>query len=205
MSGNTKEIIFNVAKKHFSMHGFEGSRMDVIAQEAGINKATIYYYYDSKESLYEEVLGCVVGDAAQRIALAVMCEEDILLRLRAFIRALHKVKHDIPEYAAIFMMELGKGGPNLPKKVMRGLGGIMGMFRTILKDGVREGVFRDVNPVLAYFIILGSSLLFHTARPKLVMAAEMGIFPKPELPELDYNLTSEIVMDVLTKGLLVHK
>jgi len=47
--------ILNAAKKIFQQKGMAGARMQEIADEAGINKAMLHYYYRSKEMLFEAV------------------------------------------------------------------------------------------------------------------------------------------------------
>ncbi len=53
---DTTEIgILNAAKKIFQQKGMVAARMQEIADEAGINKAMLHYYYRSKELLFEAV------------------------------------------------------------------------------------------------------------------------------------------------------
>ena len=53
--GATEELILVAAKKVFTRKGLAGSRMQEIADEAGINKALLHYYYRSKENLFDSV------------------------------------------------------------------------------------------------------------------------------------------------------
>lgn len=52
---DTEQKILEAAKKVFHRKGFEGARMQEIADEAGINKALLHYYFRSKEKLFEAV------------------------------------------------------------------------------------------------------------------------------------------------------
>lgn len=52
---STEQKILAAAKKVFHRKGFEGTRMQEIADEAGINKALLHYYFRSKENLFEAV------------------------------------------------------------------------------------------------------------------------------------------------------
>lgn len=52
---NTEEQILNAAKNIFQTKGMDGSRMQEIADKAGINKAMLHYYYRSKQLLFEAV------------------------------------------------------------------------------------------------------------------------------------------------------
>ena len=47
--------ILNAAKRIFQQKGMDGARMQEIADEAGINKALLHYYYRSKQLLFESV------------------------------------------------------------------------------------------------------------------------------------------------------
>jgi AcrR family transcriptional regulator len=51
----TEEKILEAAKKVFHRKGFEGARMQEIADEAGINKALLHYYFRTKENLFDDV------------------------------------------------------------------------------------------------------------------------------------------------------
>jgi AcrR family transcriptional regulator len=51
----------------FSQHGFDGTRIAVVAREAGVANATFYRYFDNKEQLYREVVNQLVEDLAARI------------------------------------------------------------------------------------------------------------------------------------------
>jgi len=47
----TTERIISAAMAVFSRDGFNGARVDEIAREAGVNKATLYYHVGDKEAL----------------------------------------------------------------------------------------------------------------------------------------------------------
>ena len=51
----TETSILNAAKIIFQQKGMDGARMQEIANEAGINKALLHYYYRSKQLLFEAV------------------------------------------------------------------------------------------------------------------------------------------------------
>ncbi len=52
---STESGILNAAKRIFQQKGMDGARMQEIADEAGINKALLHYYYRSKQLLFEAV------------------------------------------------------------------------------------------------------------------------------------------------------
>lgn len=51
----TEEEILDVSLKHFSMHGYEGTNLNDIANKLNITRTPIYYYFNNKLGLYESV------------------------------------------------------------------------------------------------------------------------------------------------------
>lgn len=52
----TKKRIIEVAEHQFADKGFDAARVDDIAQDAGVNKALIYYYFKSKEDILNHLI-----------------------------------------------------------------------------------------------------------------------------------------------------
>ena len=52
---STEEKILAAAEETFVIDGYEGARMQNIANKAGINKAMLHYYFRSKEMLFEKI------------------------------------------------------------------------------------------------------------------------------------------------------
>src|ERR1700685_2903920 len=57
----TRARILDAATREFSDNGLAGARTERIAEAAGVNKALLYYYFRSKEALYDETLETVAG------------------------------------------------------------------------------------------------------------------------------------------------
>ncbi len=74
---STEEKILSAAKKVFVTKGMSGARMQDIADEAGINKALLHYYFRSKEKLFEVIF----VEAAQKLfpAINLVFESDMPL------------------------------------------------------------------------------------------------------------------------------
>ncbi|MFA7584746.1 MAG: TetR/AcrR family transcriptional regulator [Novosphingobium sp.] len=67
-----RKRLFQIAAEHFRRVGFKSARLADIAREAGVDRATIYYYVGSKEELFlgviENVLDANMADAERLIA-----------------------------------------------------------------------------------------------------------------------------------------
>jgi TetR/AcrR family transcriptional regulator len=53
----TRAVILDAAEDEFADRGFDGTRMVAIAERAGVTHGLLHYYFDSKDHLYEEVVG----------------------------------------------------------------------------------------------------------------------------------------------------
>ena len=60
-SAETRARILEAALSEFSAYGLAGARTDRIAASAGVNKALLYYYFESKENLYFAALEMISG------------------------------------------------------------------------------------------------------------------------------------------------
>src|SRR5580693_6361014 len=67
-----RERILDAALRIFSVDGLAGARTDRIAAAAGVNKALLYYYFESKENLYNatlEMIAARVRDSSMAVFL----------------------------------------------------------------------------------------------------------------------------------------
>jgi AcrR family transcriptional regulator len=65
---NTEEKIVEAAKTVFVRKGMDGARMQEIADEAGINKALLHYYFRSKEKLFGAIFEGIIRMAFPAIS-----------------------------------------------------------------------------------------------------------------------------------------
>src|SRR5580658_5436640 len=73
-SAETRARILDAALTEFAAHGLAGARTEPIAVAAGVNKALLYYYFESKEKLYSAALEMVSGRVRDR-SMAVFLRE----------------------------------------------------------------------------------------------------------------------------------
>jgi AcrR family transcriptional regulator len=76
----TKECIFQAALKLFAQHGFEGARMEKIAAEVGINKASLYFHFKSKEEIFRELFDNIIAKYRTKIKQFLAVAKDIPIK-----------------------------------------------------------------------------------------------------------------------------
>mgnify|MGYP000019298914 CR=1 FL=1 len=68
---NRRQEITDAAIRVFNRMGYKGASVSAVAAELGIDRATLYYYYSSKEQMFDEIVRSVLetnDELARRIA-----------------------------------------------------------------------------------------------------------------------------------------
>jgi TetR/AcrR family transcriptional regulator len=161
----TKTQILDAAEAEFAVTGLSGARTEAIAAQTGVTKAMIYYYFQSKEELYQAVLErCLVG----MLGMAEQLQLDCLAPDAALVKLLTTMLHcmsENPRVGSILCLEaIQNKGKYYPKQ----LGNILyGTIVQILEQGMLSGVFRQLEPRHTAVNIVGACSFYFTAQENL--------------------------------------
>jgi len=74
-AGRRTEII-RAAKNLFAKKGYSATSMDEIAEKVGITKASLYYFFESKERIFAEIIEEVLAEIRNYMAMELkICKE----------------------------------------------------------------------------------------------------------------------------------
>ncbi len=183
----TEEIILDAAIRQFAEKGYDGARVDEIANAAGVNKATIYYHVGEKSKLYERAIDRVIGNIASQVTENIKQAPTHEGRLHAFVTTLARHARANPFFAPVMMREVASGGANLPDAIMRQMMQVFGALFCILDEGKDEGVFLPVNPLLVHMMIVGSLVFYIAGAPIREKISALG--------EAEFNLRLDVPVD----------
>lgn len=62
-----RQAIFDAAARRFARHGYHAARMTDIADDLGLQKAALYYYFDSKEAILVGLIRSRIGVALESL------------------------------------------------------------------------------------------------------------------------------------------
>ncbi|AWY44525.1 TetR family transcriptional regulator [Pseudomonas putida] len=108
-------LILKAASEEFSVNGFNATQTRDIAARAGIPKANLYYYFQTKENLYAHVLLSFV-EPLLKASAALRDNDDPTEGLHAYIKARIRIIRENPYSSKVFSHELLFGGKHLPDK-----------------------------------------------------------------------------------------
>jgi len=108
----SKRKILQAAEKCFAQFGFKGTAVQKIADEAGLPKTNVLYYFKSKQELYVAVLEETLSLWNSHFDRATV-DDDPAEVLAAYIKEKMEVSRTHPLASKIFAMEIINGAPNL--------------------------------------------------------------------------------------------
>jgi TetR/AcrR family transcriptional regulator len=158
-SSATRDAIFAAAADAFSRRGFDGVTIDDIARTAAVNKAMIYYHFAGKLGLYRNIVCEMLDEAGARVSAVAsgpLCPSE---KLQRFIAGFIALADSRPYFPPLMMREMAEGALHLDAEILARMRTVFLAFTRVLAEGQESGVFRPVNPVLAYMSIIGPVLL----------------------------------------------
>jgi TetR/AcrR family transcriptional regulator len=166
-SDKTRANILATATRIFAELGLAGARTDVIAKSAGVNKALLYYYFKSKEALYE----AVVEEHFRRFneqAMAVLNSKESARRVLLQYVNVHfdfiAQHHQAAPLFQQFMMAGGKRSERLIQKYFKPRSEAVGK---LLERGMRAREFRRTDQFHTAVSIISLIVFYFSAAPVL--------------------------------------
>lgn len=158
----TKEDIIDIATSEFASQGLAGARVDAIAARTRTTKRMIYYYFGSKDGLYEAVLAKAYGGIRQIESEMVVETADPEKAMRQLVEASFDYHDAHPDFIRLVMIEnihhaeyvatsidiKNRNSPAIP------------LLAELLKRGEASGVFKvKAEPIDIHMMI--SALCFY--------------------------------------------
>lgn len=199
----TKERIKAAAWEVFVEKGRDGARMQEIADRAGANKAMIYYYFTSKDILFEEIIRDIFGQMFSNVrSTAVQKDIEPEYLIRSMVEAYMDFLAEHPHLPRVILREIQSGHP-IAQKVIRELFreesfNVPNEFSKILKKQFKTGKLRKVDPQQTIMSFMGMCIFYFIAKPIVTELWDMN-----EAEEAKFiKRRKEAIIDLMLNGLL---
>jgi len=200
-----REAILNAAEEVFAEHGFDGARIDAIAEVAGYNKSLIFHYYGDKLGLYSEVLKRIDQQASifqARLLEPLLADERLTSdasKFRAFLRAVVRLIFDFmvehPRILRMLTWEGAEGWQTMKKIVSQFRSDDVQLFRRLLGKAQEAGLIRPgTDPYMMLIMAYSTCLSYLTFTPMLEIAFEEDL-SSPDALERAREMVAEFVIE----------
>lgn len=140
--------------------------MQEIADEAGINKALLHYYFRSKDKLFQKIFESTLDEIAKNVKGAIKSDSSIFEKLECFIEAYTKAIM-ANSYLPMFVLnEMNQNPERLQKILMeKELVGEFIELQTQFAKEVNKGKIRSIHPSHLMLNIMGLVVFPFAVRP----------------------------------------
>jgi len=187
--------ILNAALDAFVENGFAATRLEDIAERAGVSKGTLYLYFENKEALFKavirETIVPVVERAEQQVDAFSGSSRDLLaLTLRGWWSALNESRMtglpklvlaeatNFPEVARTYFDEV----------VLR----VRGLFARVLRGGIERGEFRPLDVEYTARVMIAPVVMAQIWKHSLV---------KCQIDAIDFERQLDVLIDLILNGI----
>lgn len=194
-----QQLILTAASEEFAAKGFDATQTRDIAARAGVPKANLYYYFQSKENLYGKVLLGFVEPLLE--ASAVLREsDDPLIGLRAYVAARIRIAREHPAIAKVFSGELLLGGRQLPEECRDLLYGEARRNVECLRSWIDRGLLAPVDPEHLMLFIWSATRTYTN------IGWQMGRITGREVPQdEDYAVAAQTITRLVLEGVVAPR
>ncbi len=148
---NAKKIL-DAALDVFSTYGFRGSTIDQIAQQSGLSKSNILYYFASKEEIHVTLIAELL-DMWLAPLQAIESDSPPLPALWSYIHAKLKMSRDMPRESRLFANEMLQGAPHIASMLQNNLKQMVDEKALIIRGWIEQGLLAPHDPYHLLFSI----------------------------------------------------
>jgi TetR/AcrR family transcriptional regulator len=165
--------ILNASKKVFQAKGMAGARMQDIADEAGINKALLHYYFSNKEKLFEVIFKEAFSQFFPKINAAIDAEISLHEKIRYFCREYIDMMQQNPYLPLFVLHELNNHPERFAKKMFGNRLSPFQRFSLHIQEEIRKKNIRPVDPANLFINMLSMLIFPFIAKPIWMAASGM--------------------------------
>ena len=190
-----ERLILEAGERIFAQHGFRGATMQMIADQAGLPKANLHYYYDSKEKLYR----CVVEKIFEiwlQAASSFENSDEPKEALKLYIYEKMQISRRHPYGSKVWANEVMQGAPIIQDFLETQLRSWTDGRIESIQAWIAAGKIRSVEPRWVMYMIWATTQHY----------ADFGhqietLNADAPLSEAQWEAASETVFEVIWNGL----
>ena len=187
------QVILKAAEDEFVLSGFKGASIRDIANRAGLPKANVHYYFNSKVDLYSAVLTHIM-DLWEAVFSGLNVDDDPATAFRQYIQA--KMQYCLAHSNAsrIFSSEIIHGGQYLKDHFQHFREWIQEKSQ-VIQAWIEQGKMEPVDPPHLLFTIWATTQYYVDYNPQV--ACVLG---RDELDDNDMKAATDHLCKLIIRG-----
>ena len=189
-----KERILDAAVHLFAAKGFDGTRIGEIAEQCGLPRANLYYYFASKEGIYTALIEQVIA-GWDRAFEHIREDREPREAIEAYVIAKLEYSRTHSVESRFFANEILRGAKFLAQRHRRHMREVTDQRAETVNHWIRQGKLAPVDPY-HFFIMLWSATQFYADYGFL--AADL--LRKKRLTRNDFSGAAEAISAIVLDG-----
>jgi TetR/AcrR family transcriptional regulator len=192
---STEEKILAAARKIFLNKGMDGARMQDIADEAGINKALLHYYFRSKDKLFEQIFLEVASSILPRIFSIFQSDDTLFTKIEKFCDTYITQEIKTP-YVPIFILnEVNRQPQAFLKKVLGNTSPPVEKLLQQIEQETKAGLIKPIDPLQLLLNTLSLCIFPFLASPMIQLLTGMEAKNFRALMEERKKLVPQLIIE----------
>jgi TetR/AcrR family transcriptional regulator len=162
----TEVLILDAARKVFLANGFDGTTMKMIADEAGINKALLHYYFRSKDRLFEGVFVEAFSRMIPNLMKIFASEASFPDKISGLVNTYISALQHYPQIPQFILHELHRN-PGRIIELIHSTGMNPDFVINIIRQEIKKGTIIEIDPVQLLVNLLALCIFPFAARPMI--------------------------------------
>jgi AcrR family transcriptional regulator len=191
-SGDKRKRILDAAIRVFAEHGYHGSRVGDIAEDAGVAHGLLYHYFASKDDVLKTIFVENWGQLLKRFRAVEETDEPPAEKLAGIAKILLRTWRNDPALVTVMVREVARS-QHIQGQVAE-VGEAFAIIQRVIEEGQASGVFRSgIDPRLASWVVYGGL-------EEVLTGWVLGQLPDSEN---DVTRAEEAAVEIALRG-LVH-
>ena len=194
--------ILDAARTVFMKKGLAGARMQEIADEAGINKALLHYYFRSKEKLFEKIFDEVFKTISIGVGDVLNSDLPVFDKIKKFIEVYIDVLSE-NQYMPVFVLnEMSQNPARIQQIIEKGvIPSMMNFFMQLMQE-INMGKIRPIHPAHLILNLIGLIIMPYAVKPIIspILNQNLGIEYDDVLAE-----RKQVIFDFVYNALKINE
>ncbi|PWF39016.1 TetR/AcrR family transcriptional regulator [Massilia glaciei] len=180
------------AVRVFAECGYEGASVATVAENAGLSKQNLMYYFPTKLALYQRVLDDVLDEWLERMDSLSAPGQEPREMLRAYIQAKLRFSREQPWASRVYAMEVIGGAKLYGEQIAQRVVPLLRKDIEVFERWVSEGKIAPVNATHLLFAIwaMTQSYADFSAQMTLVLG-------RKQLTRRDFDDAEKLIVDMV--------
>ena len=203
LDSETEKKILRAAINVFHKRGIHGARMQEIANEAGVSKSMLHYYFVNKEKLFSKVFEMTMKNIFPKINSILVSDLPLFQKIAVFMSTYTDILFDEHHSTGFIISEMAVNTEKVLKMTVSGAGFDMTRFRKQIEDEYKKGNIEKTDVRILILNMISLCVFPFVAMPIQLQRFNMKEHEYFQLLEKRKSIITQMIIDSIKKGELI--